>query len=330
MQHFTGTEYVKIDIANQFGLDRLEWSDRIHWVNDNRNDLRALTNNAEHPILMSKAVRALETIDAGETINHMVGLDATASGIQIMAAMSGCVSSGQTVNLVNTGRREDLYQWVADQMAESCGKKVDRKVIKKPTMTYFYGSHAQPRDALGGQNSPLYKAFNSTMQTSLRGPAQLMELFLGFWNPKAAEYSWAMPDGHVVRVPVIETVEKGMEIDEAGHLRYTHRTAVQRPIAKGRALAANIVHSVDAWICREMVRRADEAGYMLAPTHDCFSAHPNNLNNVRENYRNLLCEVAEMNTVSMILSQIADRHIGYTKLSNRLPGLIKDAEYCLS
>jgi DNA-directed RNA polymerase len=330
MQEFTGTEYVKIDIANQFGLDRLKWNDRLHWVNDNRNDLRELTNNAESPIMMSKAVRALENIEKGIPINHMVGLDATASGVQIMAAMSGCLSSARTVNLINTGEREDLYSWVAEQMAESCGMKVNRKLVKKPTMTYFYGSHAQPRDTLGGENSKMYTAFINTMQHTLKGPAMLMELFLSLWNPRAKEYMWAMPDGHVVRVPVIETVEKGMEIDEAGHLRYTHRTAIQRPIAKGRALAANIVHSVDAWICREMVRKADKEGYMLGPIHDCFASHPNYLNHVRESYRDSLVQVAEMNLVSLICSQICDRDIGFAKLSDELPGLIKEAEYALS
>ena len=139
-----------------------------------------------------------------------------------------------------------------------------------------------------------------------------------------------MPDGHVVTVPVIQKIEKGMEIDEAGHLRYTYRTAVKAPIAKGRALGANIVHSVDGWICREMVRASEKEGFFLATLHDCFYAHPNYMNRVRELYRELLAQVAEMDLVGAIVSQIYPKPVSFGKLSTRLPELIRNSEYTLS
>lgn len=329
MQTFTGMQYLFIDIANQFGLDRLNWQDRIHWVENNRPDLRALCQNAQHPILMAKAVRALEAVEAGESTNHTMGLDATASGIQILAAMSGCRSSARTVNLIDTGKREDLYQLVADNMTKVAEEKITRQEIKKPTMTHFYASDAQPR-AILGEDTPAMAAFQHTMKNLLAGPSMLRDIFLKLWDPTKDEYVWAMPDGHVVTVPVIEKVEKGMEIDEAGHLRYTFRTAVQRPIAKGRALGANIVHSVDGWICREMVRQSEKEGFFLATLHDCFYAHPNYMNRVREMYRELLAQVAEMNLVELIVSQIAGKKATFKKMSNGLEDDIRKSNYTLS
>ena len=328
MQEFTGTEYVMIDIANQFGLDRLRWTDRIHWVRDNHPDLDNLTDQAKHPIPFGKALRALANAKAGKPSNHIMGLDATASGIQLMAAMSGCISSARTVNLLDTGNREDIYSRVAAKMSQFLKKEITRDIVKKPVMTFFYGSRAVPKAAFGDNKG--YAAFISTLADLLKGPYQLMELFQSFWNPTAIKYTWAMPDGHVVHIPITTKEDKGLEIDEAEHLRFTYRAEVIKPQPEGRALAANIVHSVDAWVCREMTKKAKALGFYLAPIHDCFYAHPNNMNDVRQIYRELLAEVARQNLVTAILSQIGNRRIAYNKLAPALDEHILQSEYALS
>jgi len=328
MQNFTGTEYVMIDIANQFGLDRLLWNDRLYWVNNNRPNLSALTDQAKHPIPFEKGIRALQKAEAEQPTNHIMGLDATASGIQLMAAMSGCVSSAKAVNLINTNKREDIYEWIAQKMTKLLDKPITRDSVKKPVMTFFYGSQAVPKQIFGTGTS--YTAFMDTMSKVLKGPFELMKLFQSFWDPNASKYTWAMPDGHVVHIPVTVKEDKGLEIDEASHLRFTYRAEIVKPQLEGRSLAANIVHSVDAWVCREMTKKAKTLGFYLAPIHDCFYAHPNNMNAVRQMYRELLAEVAQMNLVTSILSQIGNRRITYTKLTSALDEQILESEYALS
>ena len=136
MQTFTGTEYLKIDIANNFGLDRLKWSDRLHWFDNNEPDLDSLSHRAKHPILFRKAVRAMHKVRKGEPTNHVMGLDATASGLQIMGAMSGCHNTARAVNLINTGERECVYSFVADHMNELPDVSVDRDVEPRVTKPY--------------------------------------------------------------------------------------------------------------------------------------------------------------------------------------------------
>ena len=327
MQTFTGVEYIQIDIANQFGLDRLRWDDRLNWVN-NQPNLTKVQSDAKNPVAFGKAVRALARAEQGLPINHIVNLDATASGLQAMAAMSGCVETAKAVNMVDTGERMCVYDASAKGMSGLLGMPIDRDTIKKPLMTFFYGSMAVPKQVFGEGDG--LTAFFNTLKQQLPGPFELMQLFQSFWDPTATNYTWAMPDGHVVRIPVTSKEQKGLEIDEAKHLRFQYRAEIVAPQAQGRSLAANIVHSVDAWMCRQMVVRAKDMGFYLAPIHDCFYAHPNYMNEVRQLYRDVLAEVADMNLVSAILSQIAGRTVGYSPQGASLRPQIMGSEYALS
>lgn len=328
MQTFTGTQYLKIDIANNFGLDKLRWNDRIHWFDNNEPDLESLSHRAKHPILFRKAVRAMRKVQKGAPTNHIMGLDATASGLQIMAALSGCHATASAVNVINTGERECPYTAVAQHMSQITGVHLDKDMLKKPVMTVFYGSTAQPRQVFG--DSPALVAFYQTLKEKLGGAYELMGIFQQYWNAFGEFHSWKLPDGHIARVPVVETLEKNLEIDEFDHMRFAFRAQVIQPKVHSRSLAANIVHSIDGWIVREMVRMAWKQGFWMAPIHDCFYASPNHMNQVRENYVHILQRIAQKNLVSDILSDIAGYRVLYHKRSYNLHLHIAKAEYALS
>lgn len=328
MQTFTGTEYLKIDIANCYGLDKETWAKRLAWVAANEPNLESLDGSADSPILYRKAVRALRTVQRGEPTGHVMGLDATASGLQIMAALSGCVNTAQSVNLVNTGRREDVYGAVAQYMCTLPGINVTRKQLKKPIMTVFYGSTEQPKSVFG--EGPELVAFYQALREKLTGAYGLMGLFQSFWRADVEYHSWKLPDGHVAKVPVTETVEKSLEIDEFDHLRYAYRSTQLSPKAQSRALAANIVHSIDGWVVRMMVRAAEQQGFWLAPIHDCFYTSPNYMNQVRQNYLVIMQWIAKSKLVESILTQISGTHQPYAKYSYTLHQHIAKAEYALS
>lgn len=328
MQTFTGTEYLKIDIANCFGLDKEIWLNRISWVDQNLSSLETLDTQAQNPILFRKAVRALRVVETGGKTNHVMGLDATASGIQIMGAMSGCHNTAVAVNLVDSGVRQDFYGTVAAHMNTLPGISITRAVIKKPVMTVFYGSTEQPKAILG--EGPELVAFYQALREKATGAFELMGTFQNYWNPNAEYHTWTLPDGHVARVPVTQTVEKSLEIDELDHMRFAYRTKIVCPKAQSRALAANIVHSVDGWIVRQMVLAAHKQGYWMAPIHDCFFASPNNMNQVRANYVKILAWIAQVNLVESILHEISGTYIPYIKHSNTLHHDILNAEYALS
>ena len=47
MQYFSPLEYIKIDISNQFGLDKKQFEDRLAWVNTNEHQLESFEDQAD-------------------------------------------------------------------------------------------------------------------------------------------------------------------------------------------------------------------------------------------------------------------------------------------
>jgi hypothetical protein len=227
------------------------------------------------------------------------------------------------VNLTPTGNREDIYTKIGNKMG------LDRSIVKKPIMTTFFGSKKQPAEIFG-ENTLELAAFYALLNTEAPGAMELMQLIQAFWNPNALEHNWIMPDKHIVRVKVMDHVDKKIEIDEFSHKTFTHRAMVNRPQNKGLSLAANITHSIDGYIVREMVRRAKKNGFELATIHDSFWTHPNNMNAVRRSYIQILAEIADSNLLQHILDQLLPGWGAYTKKSTSLSKVILQSDYALS
>lgn len=329
MQLFTGYEYILIDIANQFGMDKFNWMARLQWTNDNITILETLEDIADDPILFMKGVRALRSVERGEATGFIMGLDATASGIQIMACLQGCVKTANAVNLIDHSQRKDVYQDVANIMSKATGEKITKDIVKKPVMTTFYGSKNQPQEVFG-EKTPELRLFYETLEEMLPGAMECMNDMQGCWLPNALEHKWTLPDGHIAKVKVMNSVDKKIEVDELNHATYTHRAYVNTPSEKGLSLPANIVHSVDGYLVREMVRRADIQGFELLSIHDSFWASPNYMDQVRINYIDILTEIADSNLLEDILNEITGQSLKLKKFSTTLPKQMRSANYALS
>lgn len=80
MIRFTGYEYLMIDCANHFGLDKELFETRIQWVKDNMDALESFADQADKKPLFVKSVMAIRKAQAGIPTGHLVGFDATCSG----------------------------------------------------------------------------------------------------------------------------------------------------------------------------------------------------------------------------------------------------------
>jgi len=253
-QTFTAREYLKIDIANSYGLDKLSWDDRIAWFDANENQLDGLLTSADEPALFYAGVKAWRDVLAGKPIGYMISLDATSSGLQLLAALTGDRSAAQLCNVVDTGKREDAYTGIYEAMLSVIGDeaKITREDTKRAIMTALYSSKAVPKEVFG--EGELLRIFYEVLKSLVPASWQLNEAMTAFWNPDAYSHDWVLPDNFHVKTKVMNQVREVVHfLNEPFDVFYN----VNAPTPEGRSLGANTIHSIDGMIVREMTRRCD-------------------------------------------------------------------------
>jgi hypothetical protein len=410
MTFYTGWQYLLIDAATQYGLDKLTFEGRIDWAETNLDCLEGHAELAETKPLYLKAVMAIRKAQQGIATGHLVGVDGTCSGIQMMSVLTGCMAGAEATGLVNPNVRADAYSACTEAMNTILGGGlvVARGDAKQALMTSFYGSKAEPKN-LFGEDTPELEAFYQAAQSIAPGAWELLQDRLASWQPYALQHAWVMPDGFDARIKVMGKKEARIEVDELDHATFTYEFYENQGTKSGLSNAANLTHSVDAYVLRSMHRRCnydrelvedvamtleielleralgtqrDElpAGQLayyvehyqrstvadvvilpyldsesvkalttehlkalaqivqgmlqyspfeLVTIHDEFKAHPNNMNWVRWQYKEILAEIADSSLLDDLLSQIHGVPGTFKKLSNNLGDVIRNSAYGL-
>lgn len=260
MQMFTGWQYLLIDVANNHfsGLDKKTFDERLDWVNANLDRLEEEAEDRtwkERPMYL-KACMAVRTAQEGKPTGHMVGFDAICSGIQIMSAISGCKVGAEATGLVDPNRRADAYADCTRIMSNKLGVQLPnmRKHVKAALMTHFYGSKAEPKKEFG-DDTPELQAFYEAAFELAPGAGSLLDAFLASWQPFALSHDWVLPDGFEAHVKVMQAREHRIEVDELNHSTFTYVWYENEGEERGVKNAANVVHSIDAYVLRCLVRR---------------------------------------------------------------------------
>lgn len=260
---FSGYEYLMIDVANQFGKDKLVFEDRIDWVKANMDSLEALTIESDTKTrpLYVKAVSALRKAQQGLPTGHLVGLDSVCSGVQIMSACTGCYEGALSTGLVDPNVRADAYSRLTleiNKILSVNGVKVHvaRDKAKEALMTAVYGSKAKPVEIFG-EDTPELAAFYEAALLIAPGACELLEDLINSWQKNALVHEYKLPDGYDARIKVMNKASTRIEVDELDHATFTYEYYVNAPKDFGVSNAANVVHSIDAFVLRSMHRRCN-------------------------------------------------------------------------
>ena len=357
--------------------------------------------NQDNPHGFKAAMQAYEDALDDKPTGYMISLDAVSSGLQIYSILAGCKKSFQ---LCGGNKQEciDAYAKLYDAVStliQQRGEKVhgefDRKQSKKAFMTAFYGSEAMPKKVFGEGNIHL---FFQTLQQELPGAYELMNDLKALWDlVEGHTYSWQLPDGFDCSITT--TIKQEFPMTFQGETFGFIKEVPGRPdFYKG--LAPNVIHSIDALIMREMIRRCnysehvnelflylagvgemsrkgdikmvrklwslyESTGFLsarildylspdnlnqvdkeiitnlilsmpvnsfeLISNHDCFKAHPNYGNDLREQYNNILVDLFNAKgLMNSIIQQITeDKSLTYKGLNTMLASDIHGCNYTL-
>ena len=262
MKKYTGYEWICVDVANQHfsGQDKLTFDKRIEWTKENLHnlELEVLNQDWKTQPQYIKAVMALRKAQQGIPTGHLVGVDATCSGAQLMSVLTNCHTGAEATGLTDPNRRADLYTDCTAEMnlEEGINVNIPRADTKAALMTVLYGSTRQP-EIIFGKDSPEISAFYKTVSRLVPGAVRLLEVLRNSWQPMALKHSIELPDGFNAHLPVMTENEAKIEIDELNHSTFTFQWTENLGAKAGLSNCANAVHACDAFALRSVIRRCN-------------------------------------------------------------------------
>ena len=263
MKTFTPKQWILIDLAHVYGntgtyeerlafgyemLNVMQFIDYTsipeikrafhHWINE-----------AKEPEMFCAALIAMSDALQDKDSGFLIGLDACASGPQLLSVLCRCVTGMESTGALNTGKVPNLYKTIQGHM----GINTPVAQIKSATVPHVYGSTAAPENVFGDDLPKFIQAYIATVPCA----EWAKNVLINSWNPEAEFHEWQTPDGAWAHVKVIDQKDyKGKFLD----FSYTYRTAVNQAVAKGKgvkSLGANATHSYDGYIVRELQRRCN-------------------------------------------------------------------------
>lgn len=139
-------------------------------------------------------------------------------------------------------------------------------------MTHFYYSKEQPKKVFGANTVELL-AFYKAVEKMAPGANILMNDIYGAVRDDALEYFWTLPDGHTAFTRVLVNKKFKVELEElkngaGNNSTFTHMMEVNAADDKYVALVANVTHSVDGFLVREMQGRMNHNKQQLLKALD--------------------------------------------------------------
>ena len=320
--------WIRFQVATTYGLDKETLSDRLHWTYENE---EIITIIAEDPIgnvhEWEGAEEPWQFLAACDEMYHCVikrdristglpiAIDATCSGLQILAGLAKDKSTAELVNVLPSDKPQDAYKVIAETSKPNIPLKLrpdwDRKCTKRTVMTIPY--NAKPfsnrtyiREALKDKDIEIekeeltqtVKAVRDAMNVIVPGPMRVMK-----WIEEevskaikrgATELKWVTPSGFIVSQQIFKKEYERITLQVLGQCNMRVSTGDTGTVDKARhkaATAPNLIHSLDASL---LCLSALDFNNPIALIHDsvlCRATDMTELSRiVRETYMHLFAE----------------------------------------
>ena len=323
-----GMDWIKFQLATTYGLDKATMQERLEWIDNYQN--RALVErvwkdpigniadweNADEPWLFLAACNEwYELYYEHKFETHLpVAVDATCSGLQILAGLAKDASTARMVNVIGSNKPQDAYATIASRSIEAIPDRLkpywDRKVTKRCVMTIPY--NAKPfsnrsyiRDAFKDKGvdvdkeelTQCVKAVRAAMNEVVPGAMNVMR-----WIEKevsryiksgADQVSWVTPSGFPVNQRLMKKDTKIIQTQLMGRCM-VHVAGREKGVDlkhHKNATAPNLIHSLDASLLHLAIM---DVSFPIALIHDSVLCRATDMCTlsylVRETYMRLFAE----------------------------------------
>ena len=320
--------WIRFQVATCYGLDKETLNDRLAWTYENEwlieriacEPIDSLPNweEVEEPWQflaacdeMYHCVIKRDRISTGLPI----AIDATCSGLQILAGLAKDKSTAELVNVLPSDKPQDAYKVIAETSKPNIPLKLrpdwDRKCTKRTVMTIPY--NAKPfsnrtyiREALKDKEIEIdkedltqtVKAVRDAMNVIVPGPMRVMKWIEDEVSKAikrgATELKWVTPSGFIVSQQIFKKEYERITLQVLGQCNMRVSTGDTGTVDKARhkaATAPNLIHSLDASL---LCLSALDFNNPIALIHDsvlCRATDMTELSRiVREKYMHLFAE----------------------------------------
>jgi len=317
-------QWLAFQVATTYGLDKATMEERLAWVNDNY-DL--ITKIATDPIdnlpEWEEVEEPWQFMAACHEFYHcciacdkqftglMVAVDATCSGLQILAGLAKDASTASLVNVSPGDKPSDAYKAVAEEAKKYLPKEMHewmtRKTTKRTVMTIPYNatkasSRVYIREALKEQGfeptseqvSLVVKAVYDSMDAIVPGPMRVMRWIkqhVGQYIKNGAhEVEWTTPSGFVVNQQRNKKEVERLKLQLLGETKISLTVGQGDPCPTRHksSTAPNLIHSLDASILHETFQKFSGPFTVIHDSVLCRATDMGTLNRlVRETYTDI-------------------------------------------
>ena len=320
--------WLRFQVSTCYGLDKETLDDRLSWTYENEDLIeRIATEPIDNISDWEEVEEPWQFLAACDEFYHCVikrdristglpvAIDATCSGLQILAGLAKDKSTAKLVNVLPSDKPQDAYKVIAETSKPNIPEKIrphwDRKCTKRTVMTIPY--NAKPfsnrsyiKEALKDKEVEIekedltqtVKAVRDAMNVIVPGPMRVMKWIedevSNAIKRGAKELEWITPSGFVVSQQIFKKEFERITLQVLGQCNMRVSTGDSDTVDKARhkaATAPNLIHSLDASL---LCLAALDFNHPIALIHDsvlCRATDMTELSRiVREKYMYLFAE----------------------------------------
>ena len=321
-------DWLAFQVATTYGLDKAPIQERIEWALNNHDLIESIALDpigylhewevADEPWTFLAACdeyyHCIIKCDRHHT-NLPVAVDATCSGLQILAGLAKDASTAKLVNVLPSDKPQDAYKVIAEQakpnVPECIRPHMDRKTTKRTVMTVPY--NAKPfsnrgyiREALKEKGvevdkddlTATVKAVRDAMNVIVPGPMKVMKWIesevAAAIDRGATQLRWVTPSGFIVTQKLMKPETKILKLQLLGDCKIKLATENGDKVDKNHhknATAPNLIHSLDASLLHLSALRFNAPISLIHDSVLCRATDMSVLSAiVRETYMHLFAE----------------------------------------